>query len=78
MNSTHVEVEPSTSRARFLSSRWRVRLAWPVFVLTIGVATAGTTAPGHNGRIAFRRYFDDQQSWGAVFTMTSKGAMPAR
>jgi TolB protein len=41
-----------------------------VCVLT---ATAGATAPGANGKIAFRRYFDPKHSWGAVFTVNSNG-----
>jgi Tol biopolymer transport system component len=36
-------------------------------------AAASATAPGKNGQIAFRRYFDDQQTWGAVFTMRPDG-----
>lgn len=36
-------------------------------------ATASATAPGKNGAIAFRRYFDDQQTWGAVFTVQPDG-----
>jgi TolB protein len=36
-----------------------------------GLALA--TGPGRNGRIAFRRYFTDDQSWGAIFTMAASG-----
>jgi TolB protein len=37
-------------------------------------AAAGSArAPGKNGPIAFRRYFDDQQTWGAVFTVQPDG-----
>jgi TolB protein len=36
-------------------------------------STAGATAPGRNGELAFRRYFDTQQSWGAVFTARADG-----
>ena len=35
--------------------------------------TASATDPGKNGPIAFRRYFDTQQTWGAVFTMRPDG-----
>jgi TolB protein len=35
--------------------------------------TASATAPGRNGSITFRRFFDDQQSWGAVFTVRPDG-----
>lgn len=37
------------------------------------VATADATPPGANGKIAFRRYFDRNQSWGAVFTINTDG-----
>ena len=37
------------------------------------VSTASATAPGKNGPIAFRRYFDAQQTWGAVFTVAANG-----
>jgi Tol biopolymer transport system component len=37
-------------------------------------AIAGATAPGGNGRIAFRTYLDPQQSWGAVFTVDPDGS----
>ena len=52
------------------------------FALGIGAAltllltllsSANATAPGKNGAITFRRYFDDQQSWGAVFTVQADG-----
>jgi len=31
------------------------------------------TVPGKNGRIAFRRYFNDDHSWGAIFTIDANG-----
>ena len=34
---------------------------------------SSTTAPGRDGSIAFRRYLDDQQTWGAVFTIAPDG-----
>ena len=34
---------------------------------------AGATAPGENGRIAFRRYFDNDRTVGAVFVMAPDG-----
>jgi Tol biopolymer transport system component len=44
------------------------------FVSTVVLATAAdATAPGANGKIAFRTYFDAQQSWGAVFTISADG-----
>ena len=36
-------------------------------------AASSSTAPGRDGSIAFRRYFNDQHSWAAVFTTTSDG-----
>jgi TolB protein len=42
-------------------------------VFAVVVATAAATAPGKNGSIAFRRYFNDDQSWGAVFTIGADG-----
>lgn len=44
-----------------------------VALLAIGASTASATAPGRNGAIAFRRYFDPQKSWGAVFTVQPDG-----
>jgi Tol biopolymer transport system component len=47
-----------------------------VTILLAGVLAAGTaqaTAPGKNGRIAFRRYFTFDRSWGAVFTVNPEG-----
>jgi TolB protein len=44
-------------------------------VSTIALAaTAGATAPGANGPIAFRTYLDGEQSWGAVFTINRDGS----
>jgi TolB protein len=37
------------------------------------VATASATAPGANGSIAFRRYFDADHTSGAVFTISADG-----
>jgi TolB protein len=42
-------------------------------VFAVVVATAAATPPGKNGAIAFRRYFTDDQSWGAVFTIGADG-----
>jgi len=52
-----------------------VSLALLVVVAAAGVfaATGSARAPGKNGPIAFRRYFDDQQTWGAVFTVQPDG-----
>ena len=42
-------------------------------VFAVVVATAAATAPGKNGAIAFRRYLNNDQSWGAVFTIGADG-----
>jgi TolB protein len=42
--------------------------------LTAVAATSSqATAPGKSGRIAFRRYFNDDHTWGAVFTINANG-----
>ncbi len=41
--------------------------------MVIVATTAGATAPGQNGRIAFRTYLDRDRSWGAVFTVDADG-----
>jgi TolB protein len=41
--------------------------------LATGAVTSHATAPGKNGRIAFRRWFDKDQSWGAIFTINADG-----
>ena len=35
--------------------------------------TAGATFPSRNGAIAFRRFLNDEQTWGAVFTIDPDG-----
>ncbi len=40
-------------------------------ILALG---AWGTAPGTNGDLVFRRYFDDSHTWGAIFTTTTGGA----
>lgn len=39
----------------------------------VGVLPAHATAPGENGRIAFRRLFNDAQTRGAIFTIRPNG-----
>jgi Tol biopolymer transport system component len=36
--------------------------------------SAEATPPGHNGRIAFRRFLNADKSWGAVFTIDPNGS----
>lgn len=40
---------------------------------TAGVLPAHATMPGENGRIAFRRYFNEAQTRGAIFTIRQNG-----
>jgi TolB protein len=43
-------------------------------VAVFGAAAAShATARGKNGRIAFRRWLNDDQSWGAIFTIDANG-----
>ena len=55
----------------------RKRAALVALLALVGVgsavATAEATAPGSNGAIAFRRYFDTSQESGAVFTIGADG-----
>ena len=55
------------------SRRTAAVVAIVLVVLGVLAATAHATAPGAKGKIAFRRYFDSQQSWGAVFTVNPDG-----
>jgi Tol biopolymer transport system component len=50
-------------------------------ILVVALAVSGVTAlsawgtaPGANGDLVFRRYFDDSHTWGAIFTATTHGA----
>lgn len=54
----------------------RLLFAVAVLVLLAGLvcAAALATAPGKNGRIAFRRYFDPGQTKGAIFTINADGS----
>jgi TolB protein len=55
--------------------RYLVVATVTALVAAVVLATsADATAPGANGRIAFRTYFDGQQSWGGVFTINSDGS----
>ena len=37
-------------------------------------AAASATPPGQNGNLAFRRWFNSQHTWGAVFTANPNGS----
>jgi Tol biopolymer transport system component len=51
----------------------RIVLLALVLAAAIGATASYATAPGKNGRIAFRRYFDKDHNWGAVFTVNANG-----
>ena len=51
-----------------------VLLATALLVVAVGATQATATAPGQNGEIAYRTYFDLQHSRGAVFTMGADGS----
>jgi Tol biopolymer transport system component len=42
-------------------------------VVEAGAQDAAATTPGKNGRLAFRRYFDVSQTWGAIFVSAADG-----
>jgi Tol biopolymer transport system component len=51
----------------------RIVLLALVLAAAVGATTSYATAPGKAGRIAFRRYFDNDHNWGAVFTINANG-----
>ena len=53
----------------------RRALAVLIVAAAAGIAVCGAcgTAPGANGDLVFRRYFDDSHTWGAIFTTTPSG-----
>ena len=66
-------------RARRRAVRARVgRAAAGLALLALVVlgtaAAASATAPGRDGSIVFRRYFDDQHTWSALFTAAADGS----
>lgn len=62
------------TRERRASRRVLVTVAVAATALmTAGVSSAHATAPGENGRIAFRRYFNAAHSLGAIFTIKPNG-----
>ncbi len=55
---------------RFVGS---VAAATAVLIVLLSAAPAGATSPGKNGRIAFRRYFNQAHTYGAIFTINPDG-----
>ena len=43
-------------------------------IVSVAARPAAATFPGENGRIAFRRYFNAEQTWGAVFMVKPDGS----
>ncbi len=60
-------------RGRRRSRHLLVMVVMAAALMTSGVTPARATVSGENGRIAFRRYFNDDHTRGAIFTITSAG-----
>jgi TolB protein len=64
-------------RGRRVRSIGRRNLLWVLALVVIGVtapaAPANATFPGDNGRIAFRRFLNQERTWGAIFTIRPDG-----
>jgi TolB protein len=57
--------------------RFRRRAIGGLVVLALSgaaVSVAGATAPGQNGKLAFRRYLDADHTWSALFTSNTNGS----
>jgi TolB protein len=64
----------NSKRERRTSRRVVVTVAFAATLVIASVVPAHATAPGRNGRIAFRRYFNAKQTRGAIFTIRPNGA----
>jgi Tol biopolymer transport system component len=64
-----------TRATAILKPRRQRQLAVLLAALVVGIlaASVSATPPGRNGQIAFRRYFNQQQNWGAVFMTGADG-----
>jgi len=73
---THLKkgiVMPARSARR--SRPARLLTAITAFTLVATLASpAGATFPSHNGDIAFRRFLNEDRTWGAVFTVHPDGS----
>jgi TolB protein len=61
-----------------LKASWRpARLVVVMLCISVWVGTvpspAEATFPDHNGRIAFRRFLNEERTWGALFTIRPNG-----
>lgn len=63
----------SSKRKRRTSRRAIVIAAFAATFVTAGVFPAHATAPGENGRIAFRVYFNEAHTLGSIFTIRPDG-----
>lgn len=50
-----------------------IAAAAALVTLTATAPPAAATFPDHNGRIAFRRFLNEERTWGAVFTIKPNG-----
>jgi TolB protein len=76
-------VAPSIIAATSEGENMKVRRAGGILALAlVAVAAVGVggvaedalaTTPGQNGKIAFRRYFNDDHTWGAIFVSNADG-----
>jgi TolB protein len=64
---------PTVAGMRTRSNYTLAALALAMLASAVVVATATATSPGKRGSIAFRRYFNSDQSWGAVFMIGADG-----
>jgi TolB protein len=64
------------ARSGFFDRRGRIETLVTVAAVTTLATAAATSAtpPGKNGRIAFRRWLANDQSWGAIFTINRDGS----
>jgi TolB protein len=58
---------------RRTSQHFLITVAFAATFMTAGVLPAHATAPGENGRLAFRRYFNDAHTRGDLFTIKADG-----
>ena len=54
----------------------RLAVAGTILILLMGALPAQATFRGRNGRIVFRRYLNDAQTRGAIFTISRRGTNP--
>ena len=71
----HAQSSTPRTRISWGNAGRRAALAWLVALVVVAgaVTTADATAPGANGSISFRRFFDASQETGAVFAIAADG-----